>query len=255
MFDLKVVKKVFWVVTGVTLVTMVGWWAYAKFMPREETVLREQPAAEPGTKKFIEPKKTPHYESNVPEHEAVLAGVPVNVVVNFNFDLAPKSAMTIVSGGVEYGFGETVLDANKLGMRRKMATNAPDGIYTVRYSACWLDGSCHDGWFQFEIKRDAAAGFVDLTANREITINLTGEKFQPQSIRVKKGTKVIWVNMDAAAHTVNTDPHAGHNYFPPQNSKLLEQGDDFAVTFEEAGIYLYHCSVHAQTMRGQILVE
>src|SRR3990167_1793893 len=40
---------------------------------------------------FSNPKKSAHYESNTPEHGSTLAGVPINVVINFNFDLAVPS--------------------------------------------------------------------------------------------------------------------------------------------------------------------
>lgn len=251
-------KKTLVLVVGVVVAAVVGWAVYVRIAPpmRNETgVVGEKGDVRRDASKFIDPKKTPHYESNVPEQGAVLAGVPVNVVVNFNFDLGKASKISIASGGNEYGFGETVIDENNLGMRRKMAANAPDGVYTVRYTACWPDGSCHDGWFQFEIARGEASKFEDLTAMREVTINMENNSFLPALIRIKKGTKVIWVNLEETGHTINTDPHAGHNYFPAQNSRIMEQGDDFAVTFEEAGIYMYHCSVHAQAMRGQILVE
>ena len=48
------------------------------------------PETEVGT-----PKKSAHYESNAPEHALTLAGAPVNVVINFNFDLAKPSEIKI----------------------------------------------------------------------------------------------------------------------------------------------------------------
>src|SRR3989344_7049455 len=69
---------------------------------------------------FGNPKKSAHYESNTPEHGSTLAGVPINVVINFNFDLAKPSEITIEkdpstgSGQAEYGVGETIIDEDKL---------------------------------------------------------------------------------------------------------------------------------------------
>src|SRR3990172_9806619 len=108
---------------------------------------------------FSNPKKSAHYESNTPEHGSTLAGVPINVVINFNFDLAAPSEIKIEKDGKDYGVGKTVIDDNKLSMRKDMDSNSPDGFYTVNYNACWPDKSCHDGNFQFAIDRNQESSF------------------------------------------------------------------------------------------------
>ncbi|OGM25883.1 hypothetical protein A2962_00495 [Candidatus Woesebacteria bacterium RIFCSPLOWO2_01_FULL_39_61] len=215
---------------------------------------------------FSIPKKAAHYESNTPEHGAILAGAPVFVVINFNFDLAAPSEIIVYSSGVknpktgttspiDITSGKTTIDANKLSMRRAIIPDAPDDFYTVDYKACWADGSCHDGQFQFKIDRTQAANFVDMTGQDEVTINLRNFAFNPAKIRVSKATKVTWVNQDNVVHTVNTDSHPAHSYYPDQNSRNLSKGDTYSVTFSQPGIYPYHCTPHANTMKGQILVE
>ena len=204
---------------------------------------------------FLSPKKSAHYESNAPDHGAILAGVPINVVIDFNFDLAKGSDIKITKEGLDYAKGETVIDSNNLAMRRKIDSNSPDGIYTTLYKACWADGSCHDGQFQFKIDQSLSSDFIDLTGKKEVTINLQNFAFSPQKVKVSKETKVTWVNQDNDVHTVNTDSHPGHTYFLNQNSRDLSEGDSYSVTFTDVGIYLYHCTPHAATMHGQILVE
>lgn len=200
-------------------------------------------------------KKSAHYESNTPAHASVLAGVPVNVVIDFNFDLGPGSSISIKTDDKEYGTGETVIDPNKLAMRRNTNPNAPDGFYTVNYKACWPDGSCHDGYFQFTIDRTKAGNYTDLRNKTEVTVKLSEVAFKPQNIRISRGTKVIWINEDNVDHYVNTDAHPSHTYYPPQNSKVLKKGDMFSLTFDKEGIYPYHCSAHAKIMTGSIIVE
>src|SRR3989344_1203880 len=204
---------------------------------------------------FSNPKKSAHYESNTPEHGSTLAGVPINVVINFNFDLAKPSEITIEKDGKDWGVGETIIDENKLSMRRNMAPNAPDGIYTVNYNACWPDGSCHDGYFQFAIDRSLSSGFEDMTGQKEITIRMNDIAFVPMNVRISKGTKVTWVNDESVEHFVNTESHPAHTYYPEQNSRGLQKGDTYSVTFTGSGIYPYHCSAHADTMQGSIIVE
>lgn len=204
---------------------------------------------------FENPKKSAHYESNTPSHGAILAGVPINVVIDFNFDLAKPSEIKIISNNQDYGVSETIIDQNKLAMRRNMDPNSPDGLYKVMYNACWPDGSCHDGSFQFVIDRSLSTGFSDMTNQKEITIKMSEIKFKPMDIKISKGTKVTWVNNDSVEHFINTDSHPAHTYYLKQNSKALKTGDTYSLTFDTPGIYPYHCSAHADNMVGNILVE
>lgn len=204
---------------------------------------------------FENPQKSAHYESNTPSHAAILAGVPINAVIDVNFDLAKPSEIKILKADKDYGVGETVIDDNKLAMRRKMDPNSPDGLYKVEYKACWPDGSCHDGSFQFAIDRSLGAGFTDMTNKKETEIKLSQIRFDPQNIKISKGTKVTWINDDGVGHFVNTDSHPAHTYYIAQNSKALKKGEKYSISFDNAGIYPYHCSAHADQMMGNILVE
>lgn len=205
---------------------------------------------------FADPKKSAHYESNTPEHGDALADVPTNVVIDFNFDLSEKSSATIKdSAGQDWGLGETQVDKNKLTLRRLVKPDSPDGLYTVSYDACWPDGSCHDGYFEFQINRALSSSFEDLRGKKEVTVKIKDLDFGTKKLRVGRGTKIIWVNQDAADHYVNTDAHPAHTYFPSQNSKLLKPGSSYSLVLNEPGIYPYHCSAHAAQMKAVILVE
>ncbi|MHB1003325.1 MAG: plastocyanin/azurin family copper-binding protein [Thermoleophilia bacterium] len=214
------------------------------------------PSASPQSFEFETPKKSAHYESNTPAHEGILAAAPINVVIDFNFDLAPPSAISVTQGGREYGTGETIIDDSKLAMRRNLDPAAPDGLYTVTYNACWPDGSCHDGYFQFAVDSSLTAEFTDMTGQPIVNVEMASIAFQPQKVIVDAGTTVTWTNRDAGVdHFVNTDSHPAHTYYPAQNSRGLSQGESFSVTFDRPGIYLYHCSAHAATMTGKIVVR
>ncbi len=207
------------------------------------------------TFRFSDPKKSAHYESNTPAHGSILPAPPVNVVLDFNFDLATVSTISITKDGKEYSTGSTTIDANKLAMRRTMDMNAPDGLYTVSYNACWPDGSCHDGNFQFAIDQTRAASFEDMRGQTAVTIHMKAIAFEPRNIRISKGTTVTWVNDESDIHYVNTDAHPSHTYYTAQNSNALSKGDTFALTFDKPGAYPSHCSAHADRMTAMILVE
>lgn len=264
-------KALPFVVLGIAVLALAGFFAFRAKPPTGTPVddaietpnvpVRERapeesvtPVASPGVQ-FATPKKSAHFESSTPAHGSTLAAPSVNVVIDFNFDLAAKSSISITSGGKEYGTGTTTIDANKLAMRRTMDFASPDGLYTVTYEACWPDGSCHDGQFQFAIDRTGASGSLDLRGKSAVSVDLTDLAFAPATIRISKGTNVTWKNSDAVEHYVNTDAHPSHTYYPAQNSKLLKTGETYSLVFNTPGAYPYHCSAHADSMLGTILVE
>ena len=208
------------------------------------------------THNFDRPKKSAHYESNTPAHGAVLAGQPLRVVIDFNFDLAEPSQITVTKDSRTYSTGATHIYDNKLAMATDLLP-MPDGLYTVAYKACWPDQSCHDGRFQFALNRSLASSFTDLSQSNEITIRMSDIKFKPMNIIVKSGAKVTWINDDNEGHYTNTDAHPSHTYQQDMNSRLLKKGEQFSyvVRHPSGSILPYHCSAHAAGMTGTILVK
>jgi plastocyanin/methionine-rich copper-binding protein CopC len=208
-----------------------------------------------GEFQFATPKKGAHFETSTPAHESVLPAVPVDVVIDFNFDLADNSTIRIEKDGNNYGMGEVRFDDSKLAMRRKMASDAPDGVYTVNYNGCWPDRTCHDGSFQFAIDRKLLESYQDMRGQGEVTIRMSQLNFQPMNLRISKATKVTWVNDDTVEHFVNTDSHPAHSHVSSLNSRALAKGASYTFTFSDQGAYPYHCSAHAANMTGTIVVE
>ncbi len=97
--------------------------------------------------------------------------------------------------------------------------------------------------------------FTDLKGTKEITINMKNISFEMPKIIIDAGTTVTWINQDNVGHTVNSDPHPGHDNHPELNSDLLSNGDTFSFTFDEPGLYTYHCNPHYPRMKGSVLVE
>jgi len=69
--------------------------------------------------------------------------------------------------------------------------------------------------------------------------------FDPQTLTVKAGAKVIWNNNDSAPHTVKSTLFES----PP-----LSSGQTFEYTFNQAGAYDYVCGIHP-SMNGRIIVQ
>ena len=71
--------------------------------------------------------------------------------------------------------------------------------------------------------------------------------FQPATITVTSGTKVIWTNHDDEPHTVVS----GDAKF---KSHALDTNDRFSFTFSNPGSYAYFCSLHPR-MVGKVIVK
>ncbi len=79
------------------------------------------------------------------------------------------------------------------------------------------------------------------------SVEISNMAFGPASITVKKGATVTWTNKDSIAHTVTGDSQDG------PASKSLANGDTYSFTFNSAGTFKYHCSIHS-SMTGTVTV-
>jgi plastocyanin len=80
------------------------------------------------------------------------------------------------------------------------------------------------------------------TSAKEVQVKIVEQNdqyaFQPATLTIAKGTKVTWTNTSDAPHTVTSDSNA----FTASSS--LQQNQTFSMTFNTAGTYAYHCSIH-----------
>lgn len=69
-------------------------------------------------------------------------------------------------------------------------------------------------------------------------------------VTIRPGGSVTWTNKDGFAHTVTADPGQAVNF----DSKDVQPGATFSMTFAQAGTYAYHCNIHA-SMHGTVVVS
>jgi plastocyanin len=86
------------------------------------------------------------------------------------------------------------------------------------------------------------------TAGKENKIEIKDFSFNPQTITVKSGEKITWINRDEEPHTVVSV----EKQF--KKSTALDTDQEFTITAGAPGTYTYFCSVHPK-MTGTILVE
>ena len=98
-----------------------------------------------------------------------------------------------------------------------------------------------------------------------------GHVFDPESLTVAPGTKVVFTNDSEEAHTVTAYEDAlpeGAEYFSSGGFEdeeraraavadaLIPPGEQYSVTLEEPGTYEYFCIPHeADGMKAEIVVE
>lgn len=94
---------------------------------------------------------------------------------------------------------------------------------------------------------------TNVTSNTSTTqtfsnpIRISGMAFSPTTLTVAKGTTVTWANDDTVGHTVT-----GDNGGP--KSGTINNHETYSYTFNAAGTFKYHCSIHP-SMTGTVIVQ
>lgn len=77
-------------------------------------------------------------------------------------------------------------------------------------------------------------------------VNIVDFSFQPAAVFVSPGDTVTWYNTGEHPHTATSNDGAF-------DSGTLQPGASFSVTFDQSGVYSYHCEIH-DNMRGMVVV-
>ena len=88
----------------------------------------------------------------------------------------------------------------------------------------------------------------DSTSSKQNKIEIKDFAFNPQTLTVKSGEKVTWINRDEEPHTIVSV----EKQF--KKSTALDTDQEFTITAGAPGTYNYFCSVHPK-MTGTIVVE
>lgn len=70
-------------------------------------------------------------------------------------------------------------------------------------------------------------------------------RFDPVVITVPAGTTVTWTNTDNFTHSVQVQGTA---------ARMVPPGESTAMKFDTPGEYPYLCTLHAQNMKGRVIV-
>jgi plastocyanin len=88
---------------------------------------------------------------------------------------------------------------------------------------------------------------TDTTGSKQNRIEIKDFSFNPQTLTVKSGETVTWINRDEEPHTVVSVEKKF------KKSTALDTDQTFTITAGAPGTYTYFCSVHPK-MTGTIVV-
>ena len=93
----------------------------------------------------------PHFVGSLPLHGDALSQAPVAVVLNFNLSLNANSSIMVTRGGESVPIEVMEIAEDRLSMQALLDGVEGSGVYQVDYTACWPDGSCHEGTIGFSV--------------------------------------------------------------------------------------------------------
>ena len=92
----------------------------------------------------------------------------------------------------------------------------------------------------------AEAAGADATASRTVTVTMDHFEYQPKTLSIASGTRVVFSN---------TAPKVKHTATSKGSftTGKIKPGAAVAVKFSAKGTYPYHCTIHPD-MRGKVVV-
>jgi len=93
----------------------------------------------------------------------------------------------------------------------------------------------------------AATGFaIPAAAANTHTVTMDGTRFHPETLTVKRGDRVVWVNKDPFPHTATAEGAF--------DSKSVAAGHSWTYVARKSGEFAYVCTLHPG-MKGTLIVQ
>jgi len=80
----------------------------------------------------------------------------------------------------------------------------------------------------------------------KVRVNISEFAFHPRTLRVRRGTKVVFANTDSVPHTATRRGSFNTGRIRPRHS--------VSVRLKRHGVYTYYCTIHP-FMHGKIVVR
>ncbi len=86
-----------------------------------------------------------------------------------------------------------------------------------------------------------------ISTSDEVIVYIDQSAFSQKEIKIRKGTKVTWINNDVQIHTVTEL----NNQFDSGNMNVKDQ---WSYLFDKTGTFVYYCATHP-SMEAKVIVE
>jgi plastocyanin len=93
---------------------------------------------------------------------------------------------------------------------------------------------------------------IEQLLQKEITLTTTG--FAPQTLTIKPGTRIVWLNQSGVTGTVNSDNYPTNTLYPFLNFGRFDDKSSVSVMFTKLGKYTYYNALNLN-QKGTITVE
>jgi plastocyanin len=90
--------------------------------------------------------------------------------------------------------------------------------------------------------------------NNVAVVRITNNGFQPATLVVRPGTKVVWSNGDQSLHQVTANPFPKGTDLPSLKSEILTNAQEYAYTAHATGSFGYHDQLNP-TINGTLIVK
>lgn len=97
--------------------------------------------------------------------------------------------------------------------------------------------------------RPTTASSAPLAVTAVLTVTISDYTFTPESLSVKPGTRVVWVNADDEEHNMFSDAKP-----PLFRSPVIALKQAYDFVFDTPGTYAYSCTLH-DFMHGTVIVQ
>jgi plastocyanin len=93
------------------------------------------------------------------------------------------------------------------------------------------------------------------SSNEKVAVvRITENGFEPSTITVKQGTRVVWTNTDTALHQIISNPYPEGTDLPGLRSEILDNNQAYTYVANTAGSFGYH-DQQKPTLNGTLVVE
>lgn len=103
--------------------------------------------------------------------------------------------------------------------------------------------------------QDGTSNTSQQDTNDMVEVFIQADGFSPETLRIKEGTTVRWVNVDSQPHYVVSNPHPEHDGLNGLDSiEPLGPDSSYDYTFFNTGTYGYHDENNV-LFNGEVVVE